>query len=346
MVALCNQKSWRPRRRDNVRRGFSLVELLVVIVIILLLMGLLVPTLAGARRNAKRAATLTLMQSVATGVNQFKQDTGRLPGHFSQEQLGQQSNQVRWGLTSMENALVELAGGAVPSDTPTPPGTSIIKLFYGETGDPGVYVDTALIGDQKGPSYLNLPRDVLSPISGQFHGSTPSSGMERMPDVVDPFGMPLLLWVKNGYAGENPVFASEYSVKGAPRRSLFYLTSNAGMLRSDRLGTPGPVDQCHESLLGWPSSGAASNQVADRLTTLTALLGHPGLPIHESTSTYGDPSSPLGDVVIHSAGADRVYLSNGHGSIQRAVYQLPTSGSNTDNRPIGAFDDLVMPAGG
>lgn len=57
------------------RRGFSLVELLVVVGIIALLVAILVPSLNVASRRAKCAATMNTIRVLETGLETFKADT-------------------------------------------------------------------------------------------------------------------------------------------------------------------------------------------------------------------------------------------------------------------------------
>ncbi len=56
------------------RQGFTLIELLVVISIIALLVGLLLPSLAAARRAAKTTVCLSNQRQVGTGVLSFAAD--------------------------------------------------------------------------------------------------------------------------------------------------------------------------------------------------------------------------------------------------------------------------------
>lgn len=58
-------------RSQKPRRGFTLVELLVVVAIIALLLGILVPSLGRARRVAKDVVCQTNLRSLATGYNVY-----------------------------------------------------------------------------------------------------------------------------------------------------------------------------------------------------------------------------------------------------------------------------------
>jgi general secretion pathway protein G len=61
------------------RRGFTLVELLVVIVILGVLIALLVPVIAGAVRSAKEAAVVSEMTLLSQALAEFKNAFGEFP---------------------------------------------------------------------------------------------------------------------------------------------------------------------------------------------------------------------------------------------------------------------------
>ncbi len=65
--------------RSRTTRGFTIIELLVVIVIILVLIGIALPVFVQVRRGASTTAAESQLQSLATGIEQFKSDHGFIP---------------------------------------------------------------------------------------------------------------------------------------------------------------------------------------------------------------------------------------------------------------------------
>ena len=69
-----------PPRCTRPRRGFTLVELLVTVGIIALLIGVLMPALAGARRQARTVACKAQLQQVGHAFSMYLQESkGKYP---------------------------------------------------------------------------------------------------------------------------------------------------------------------------------------------------------------------------------------------------------------------------
>jgi prepilin-type N-terminal cleavage/methylation domain-containing protein len=344
----------RPHTVAPRRPGFSLVELLVVVAILVILIALLVPALGGARDSARNAATQSLMASVSAGFVAFKADTGRQPGVFTQREL-HTPNFNNIGLTPMENAMLELAGGVVTSAD----GSDPQNAFRITMNQRSVFVDPSLIGDRDGPGYVDLGGDALRPVEGQLDQPA-DDPEEAVPDVIDPFGQPLLLWQQNELAGPNP---DVYAAVNSGNRNVtawFYAEGNFPMLRSRALGFERKRNQQFNSVLGGVVNGSS---IDDIVSTVQAITGHPAFPNGgqgaagpqqpgpgETALEFG-PARPLGEIVLHSAGANGIYLDRQDGAlppVRRAVYVSEDDDSpelGAGELPMSKFDDIVLGGG-
>ena len=70
-----------PKNRASARRGFTLIEMLVVIAIIAILAGMLLPALAAAKKKAKIAQARTEMANLVAAITQYHATYGRYPGN-------------------------------------------------------------------------------------------------------------------------------------------------------------------------------------------------------------------------------------------------------------------------
>lgn len=295
------------------RPGFSLVELLVVIAIIAIVIAIIVPALNGARTAARKTATNALLSDVTAAAMQFSQDHGgSMPGYFSPTDMGGPANMddKKGGFTMMENVLLDLIGqdaivgtagigsGGGNGKTIGPFGNVGAK---GQTGRTNIKVDLGLLSTGKNV-YLHAGAANLAPAAGQA-ASTPH---QEFPDLIDAFGNPVLAWVEDRTAPREPTdpnskdFAIDDSKTG---RARFYYAENYGYLASKSLGRGGK-DQTLTA-----AGGSLLNDAKMSNKALSAALGSPNFPAPvDFDDATVRPSSPRGAFIVHSAGADGVYL--------------------------------------
>jgi|WetSurMetagenome_2_1015567.scaffolds.fasta_scaffold416239_2 general secretion pathway protein G len=66
-------------KRRQIRRAFTLIELLLVLVILAVLAAVVVPRLTGRVESARRGGTITTISNVKTALGIFETDIGHYP---------------------------------------------------------------------------------------------------------------------------------------------------------------------------------------------------------------------------------------------------------------------------
>lgn len=326
----------------HARRGFSLLEMLVVLAVLVIVMSIVIPALGNARNAAKKAATQGVMAGVATSIGQFKMDKGNLPGYFTVREMGVATNEFTMG----ENIMLDLAGGITtqaPSGggDPCDPinGPQVIAVGPGN-GVPDVNIELGRIGVTGQNAKGVLSRGYFTP-DPKFFQRQCSAGQRAgavgadwaMPVLVDSWGSPILSWAQDTVPAGNAVFASDNNAA----RAKFYRDSNYAFINATLLGKLG-INQQDPSL----GTLLVNNPGAGTAGALGALLGNPAFPNPEAA---GQPAEARAPIVMHSAGANGIYLgrnerggksANATGGLKYAPNQDPITG--------GGFDDFLVTA--
>ena len=85
-----------PSRTSHIRRGFTLIEFLVVIAIIAVLIALLLPTVQAAREAARRAQCMNNLKQIALAIRNYESANDRFPPSGASTNHGLSPAKGRW----------------------------------------------------------------------------------------------------------------------------------------------------------------------------------------------------------------------------------------------------------
>lgn len=134
------------RRKQYVRSGFTMVELMAVLIILGLLAGVVVKNFVGQVDKAKVRTTMASLKLLHSAVNQFYMDTGRWPGE----------DEGLYVLIEQPTDVENWPAGGYLDTTEIPPdawGNEFIYERYPESGKPFVIKSFGADNQEGGEGY-------------------------------------------------------------------------------------------------------------------------------------------------------------------------------------------------
>ncbi|MFI4881153.1 MAG: type II secretion system protein [Phycisphaerales bacterium JB064] len=342
-------------RATRARKAFSLIELLVVIAVIGIVIGIIVPTLGGARNTAKAASTKAQLNEIGNASQQYYNDQQRWPGYFTAKQMGVTENGTR-GFSGMQNVMLDLAGGIVPSA-----GTGTNFVAVGPISGEEVIVDLTLIGTREGGGGYYTPDDnrFVAQLGSGVGFQQAETDNQTLPSVVDSFGTPILAWQRDRTAIQPIEALDDFAqvASGGTKSARFYWNSNTGFLKTEELGKRGK-----NPTFGGATGGREYSLLGDTEPDITehmaVLLGAPTVP-NTMPGAEAYPTAARGDLIFHSGGIDAMYMGSkdkgGRGTVRfwQSFYTDASGSTRLADRDgkvetidvLSNFDDMIQTAG-
>lgn len=216
--------------RRAARRGFTLIEMLVIIVILILLIGIIAPAVLGVRQQAKRAASLATITLLEGAIRAYQQD---FESQYAYD----------WQALPDSEALDELDGSPLTTDI-----EGRHRLVWCLTGLQ--YADGAVIDDgADGYGFRTIRR---GPVHGPYNGAEgvettdpPTAADEAPLAFVDAFGNEIYYYRYDPTVGDPDVDGyDEGDNAGGPANIDGWLSNGSGTWATYRrdfvLMTQGP----------------------------------------------------------------------------------------------------------
>jgi hypothetical protein len=217
------------------------------------------------------------------------------------------------GMSMTENVILDLAGFQPASSSSGANGVQVGPMNTGT-----VSVDVTTIGVPGAGSkqyYVPDKKYFIAQIAGSQQMAQPPhadvEGAPQLPDVVDAFGTPLLMWVQDDSyitkpgPNSNYTFARRDSGANGSTKAKFYWAYNKCFLTANALGRKA-IDQTNTtngSMMGVDN--------ANTISSITGAFGSPNDPYRDPTNLNAVPTLPRSGrapFIVQSAGIDGTYF--------------------------------------
>jgi prepilin-type N-terminal cleavage/methylation domain-containing protein len=174
---------------NRTRRGFTMIEVLIVLIIILVLAGILIPVVSIMQRRAQGANTSALINQLQTAIETYYQDHRAYPGPLSNAEV----------YTALGGGTAPAITGATPTAQITGSENLVLGLMGGLYNAGGVLTfDASRIGTGAPSLNLAAPRGGKAYLAsaanlsdGVFSDASGTAADSSIPEFVDRFNNPL-----------------------------------------------------------------------------------------------------------------------------------------------------------
>lgn len=148
------------------RRGFTLIEILLVMVIIAIIAAIVLPRVLGARQRANESNARSTLQEMRKAVKEFEGDCGSYPSNLTDLTLrAAPSSGIIWTGTGTSTRSIkstdwkgpyldQVAAGQLPLNRLTGGSAEGADWLYNPSGEP---LGTVRIGGLPGTDYSGKP---------------------------------------------------------------------------------------------------------------------------------------------------------------------------------------------
>ncbi len=307
------------------RSGFTLIELLVVVSIIAILIAILVPSLAAAKRHARKVDNQSLLNGIAQAAEQYESNFQTYPGppitgatilgaaKMSGTQALLLALSYPWvGSDGAPNDVATIFGGAAGTFSFTASGNTIFvnptkpsgPIDHGNTGPTGAF---RAMGALFTPSSKELSPPTTAGgntwPNGGYAGTTAVNGF-AFPTLLDHYPVPMPILYFRGTPGVTGTVTFDAS-GNVTANSLVGEMTGASFLRQENV-------EYIESTGFSSAAGATPDQTTNSPISATkagsAAIADNNLAVLLTGKGVSQTLSPKGThFLLLSAGEDRIY---------------------------------------